>query len=265
MPSGRNEDWAVATADFAFVLDGFDAPAGADLSDSGCRHGVVWHVRHLGSRLLHRMATGDGRRLATILSDCIEDVAELHWDTCDLTHAGGPAASVAVVRTRGRSLDYLVLGGTTVLLDDAGAVEAVVDERIDAFGRQQRAALAEYPLGTAAHSEKVQDYLGELRWHRNTSGGYWLAAADPTAARQAVTGTVPRARIRSAALLSGGAGRLVRFGLQDWPGVLDLLTAAGALALIEHVRTAERSDASGRLWPRTKAFDDATAILCRPG
>lgn len=103
-----------------------------------------------------------------------------------------------------------------------------------------------------------------MRAHRNVDGGFWVAAVDPLAAEQALTGTVPVDRVRAVAVLSDGASRLVdRFGLATWRQLLDLVDHDGPAELIRQVREAERSDPNGSRWPRGKIFDDATAVYGR--
>lgn len=96
-----------------------------------------------------------------------------------------------------------------------------------------------------------------------TADGSGFAAADPRVAGRALTGSVPLAELRRAALLTDGATRPVdRFGLTDWPQTLATLAERGPAALIEQVREAERSDPDGRRWPRHKRHDDATVAYC---
>ena len=108
-----------------------------------------------------------------------------------------------------------------------------------------------------------------MRWqrqHTNRPEGYWVAAADPTAADRAICGTLPLTgpgRILRAALLSDGASRAVeQFELFDWAGLLDLLATAGPAELISQVRAAERvADPTERV-TQYKRHDDASAIFC---
>jgi hypothetical protein len=100
-----------------------------------------------------------------------------------------------------------------------------------------------------------------LRRARNQPGGYWVAAADPQAASQAVTGTLPASSLQRAVLLSDGASRLVDlFELATWEELLALLDENGPEELVRQVRAAEATDPEGRQWPRTKRSDDATAV-----
>jgi len=90
------------------------------------------------------------------------------------------------------------------------------------------------------------------------------AAADPQAARRALTGTWINNTIRRAAILTDGASRLVdQFALADWPELLRQLQASGPGSIIGQVREAENSDPGGSRWPRYKRSDDATAVFCQ--
>jgi hypothetical protein len=87
------------------------------------------------------------------------------------------------------------------------------------------------------------------------------ARADPDAARQASTGTLPLAGLLGIALLSDGAARITdRYGLLTWPASLGVIRDHSPAALIRQVRAAEDSDPDGARWPRRKIRDDATVI-----
>ncbi|MFI9552089.1 hypothetical protein [Nonomuraea endophytica] len=99
-----------------------------------------------------------------------------------------------------------------------------------------------------------------LRSFRNRDGGFWVAATDPKAADQALTGSMPLDKVHAAALLSDGASRPVdRFAITTWRQTLDLLAEQGPQALLKQVRDVEHSDPEGTRWPCGKAYDDATA------
>ncbi|WP_133741113.1 hypothetical protein [Actinorugispora endophytica] len=104
-----------------------------------------------------------------------------------------------------------------------------------------------------------------LTERRNVPGGFWTAGADPRAACEALTGSVALADLAGLAMLTDGASRLTdTFGLATWRTMLDLLWAEGPHALIARVRDAERADADGKRWPRSKSHDDATVLTWRP-
>jgi hypothetical protein len=250
-----------ADADSVVLLDGAGTPGG---SESGCTHGVAWFTRRLGAQLL--AVAGGYPRLP--LTECLEraigEVRSLHEDVCELDHAGSPSATVIAVRPSGAELEYLVLADSVLLVDRKAATPLVVtDDREAQVGREHRKAMDALPTGTPEHDAALRAYVETLRAYRNTDAGFWVASADPAAARHALTGTLPLDVVRAVALLSDGASRITdRFHLAEWADVLNALSEEGPSELIRRVRAAEDSDPHGRRWPRGKAKDDASAAYC---
>ena len=117
------------------------------------------------------------------------------------------------------------------------------------------------PTGSALKLRRRAQLTRALRRARNRPGGYWVAAADPQAASQAITGTLPGGSLHRAVLLSDGASRLVDpFKLATWEELLALLEESSPDELLRQVRAAEAIDPESRQWPRTKRSDDATAV-----
>jgi hypothetical protein len=250
-----NEDWAGVAPGLAIVLDGLSAPEG---TGTGCRHGTPWYVGQLGPRLL-TLASDPTRPLAEALAGAIRQVADLH-PGCDLSHPGTPSATVLLLRALGERADYLVLADA-VMLDTRHGLQVISDDRVTRLATTERAAASTRPTGSARHQRRRAQLTTALRRARNRPGGYWVAAADPQAATQAITGSLIRKELRRAVLLSDGASRLVDvFGLATWTELLALLDESGPAELLRRVRAAEAADPQGQRWPRTKRSDDATAI-----
>jgi Protein phosphatase 2C len=252
-----NEDWAgIAVPGLAVVLDGLSAPDG---TGTGCRHGTPWFVNQLGPRLL-ALASDPSRSLADALADAIRQVASLH-PGCDLTHPGTPSATMVLLRAHDERVDYLTLGDAVLLLDTTDGLKVVSDARVNQLAGKEREAANRVPTGSALKLRRRAQLTRALRRARNRPGGYWVAAADPQAASQALTGTLPSKSLHRAVLLSDGASRLVDpFGLATWEELLALLDENGPDELVRQVRAAEAVDPEGRQWPRTKRTDDATAV-----
>lgn len=253
-PGAVNEDSTAAGGDVLVVLDGATVR-----TDSGCIHGVAWFAAQLGEAIKDHAFLG----LTGALAAAISWTAERHRGTCDLSHPGTPSAAVAIVQVDGDVLRYLVLGDVTVVIDADSGLRVVSDQRVSQTAPVERAAadamLATDPGKTATLVRMKRAELAA----RNVPGGYWIAAADPTAAQHAITGAVPLSDVRQVAALSDGAARAVDlFGLYDWTGVLDVLRDAGPDELIRQVRAVEASDPEGVRWPRNKISDDATAVYC---
>jgi hypothetical protein len=82
------------------------------------------------------------------------------------------------IRIKGRLSDPLV-----------AAFEGV--SAINQLAGKERAAANQVPVGSALKLRRRTQLTRALRRTRNRPGGYWVAAADPQAASQAVTGTHP--------------------------------------------------------------------------
>lgn len=225
------------------LLDGVTPPAG----ETGCLHSVPWFTARLGGALTELTVSRRDLTPAGILSLAIERTARAHADTCDLSHPRTPQATVVVVRWSAETVEYLVLSDSALLLRSPdGEVTAVLDDRL---ARLPRAALATDAL--------VDAHL------RNKEGGFFTAAADPSVAARAVTGTVPRGEVAALAALTDGATRWTeKFHQGDWTGLFDVLAKDGARALVDRVRQLESADARERAFlGRGKTHDDATVVF----
>jgi hypothetical protein len=252
-----NEDFIAATTGVVVVIDGASVPPGLG---TGCIHGTAWFARRLGTQLLALLTTQSDHSPADSLARAITDVAALHADTCDLDHPGSPSATVAILQEQPDAVYCLVLGDTTILLEEPTGIRVLTDDRLEQVAAGQHSAMHQHATGSADHDRSFAELVTEQRRHRNHPDGFWVASTDPAAAQQALTDIVPREGLRRAAVLSDGATRLVdRFGLLDWPGFLDVLAEQGPDAIIRQVRAAEASDPDGRRWPRGKRHDDASA------
>ncbi|MFB9555786.1 hypothetical protein [Streptomyces roseoviridis] len=244
-----NEDWLAAAlpasgaGGVVVVLDGVTPPAGPD----GCVHGVPWFTARLGGALTELSVSRPDLTLPEILSLAIRRTADAHRDSCDLSHVRTPQATVALARWDGTVVEHLVLSDAALLLRAPdGSVRAVLDDRL---GRVPVEIL---------RSLEATDRL------RNREGGFFTAAADPSVAALAVTGTTPRTAVRAVAALTDGATRWVDvFGQGTWADLFDVLDAEGPRGLLRRVRALESADAApapGGAVRRRKRHDDATAV-----
>ncbi|WP_234438767.1 MULTISPECIES: protein phosphatase 2C domain-containing protein [Streptomyces] len=240
------------------MLDGLST---AGLS-TGCRHGVPWYVAHLGGSLLTALADLD-RPLAEGLADALERVAAMH-PSCDLKDPGTPSATVAILRHKHGVLEHLVLADSPIVFDGPEGQTVISDLRVDDVLPDLRAEVESHQTHTPGHREALQRLVLAQRQVRNTSEGYWVAAANPEAAQHTLTGTTPLKDVRSAAVMSDGVSRLVtEYGTATWSDVFAMLQGGGPHKLIEAVRKVEATDPTGLRWPRYKSGDDATVAYCR--
>src|SRR6266545_1570184 len=201
LSSRANEDFIAATPSAVVLLDGAGVPEGLE---TGCSHGVRWFAVELGTRLLAKLVTQTSESLADALARAIGDVRALHERDCDLDHPGTPAAAVALLRDSGDQVQYLVLADCTVVLETRGGIQAMTDDRIA-------------QVATAERTERV-------------------ARAEPSAAYQAITATVPSQHLGRALMMTDGATRLVdTFALATWDNVLEMLKDKGPEAVVLRV------------------------------
>ncbi|MER6687919.1 protein phosphatase 2C domain-containing protein [Streptomyces minutiscleroticus] len=246
-PARPNEDYASVGLPASglggslVVLDGVTPPASA----SGCLHSVPWFTARLGGALHELSLSRRDLTLAQVLALAIGRTADAHRATCDLSHPRTPQATVVVARWSAGAVEYLVLSDSALLVESpGGAVTAVLDDR-----------LARLPRSALASEAAVDAAL------RNKEGGFFTAAADPEVASRAVTGTLPRAEVRTLTALTDGAARWVeRFGEGDWADCFSLVREKGPRALVDRVRELELADARGAAPRRGKPHDDATVV-----
>jgi hypothetical protein len=252
-----NEDTVHVSPTSVVVLDGLSAPKDLPM---GCIHGTPWFVRQLGTRLINLMSDIEVP-LREALRTAIAEVNDLHRDTCALDQEAVPASTVAMVRERDDAVDYLVLSDNVLVLDlGTDGIQAITDKRVEEVAGEEMRAALQGPTGTAEHAARVSELVAVQRRLRNRPGGYWVAATDPAAADEAITGTVSLTQIQQAALLTDGASRLVDlFRAITWEQLLGLLKTEGPAALIARTRETESADPSAVRWPRFKRSDDATA------
>lgn len=244
-PGGEapNEDHYLASDGWAVVLDGVTR-----YPDDGCVHDVPWYAKRLGAAIGARIEGG----LRTALGEAIAAVAERHDESCDLSSPVSPAATVAAVRFAEDRLEWLVLGDSSVAWRDAeGDVEARTDERLSRLTGtppvEEVGGIRRFPVR----------YIAEVR---NRPGGFWVAAADPGAADEALTGSVEIEGVRDVMLCTDGLTRLIdRYGF-GWRDLFETASSEGVAELVSTVREHERREPRSR---GGKRHDDATAVLVR--
>ncbi|WP_433732576.1 protein phosphatase 2C domain-containing protein (plasmid) [Actinoplanes sp. CA-051413] len=248
-PAGDNEDRFRAGENWALVLDGAGRYPGRT---GGCVHPVTWIVEHLADHLAYKLTVHDRETLPYILAAAIRATMADHGPTCDLSDPLSPGAAVAILRTRGDLVEWLVLADCAVVVEDAaGKHTVVIDDRVD--------HLPDAPVVDAEVRTYDPDYVATVR---NRPGGFWVASTVPEAAGEALMGQAPLTEIRQALLCSDGVTRLVERHGWTWQAMFAVANDEGPQALIDEVRRADGDHPRVRHW-RGKIHDDATAALCR--
>ncbi|QNE18225.1 integrase [Kribbella qitaiheensis] len=253
-----NEDSFAAVADLVIVADGATAPDGLG---TGCVHDPRWYSRELTAQATAAHVRYRDASLADILSTAISATADAHASTCDPGHPGTPSSTVVMLRARAETLEWLVLGDATLVLETPHGLNAICDDRLFQTNKELRNQVLRTTADDPKRPARIAALVDAQRNFRNVEGGFWVAASDPNAAYKARADTERLAAGTTwrAALLTDGASAAVdTYGLTDWHGLLNLLDAAGPNGLLESVRKIEADDPAAQRYPRIKRSDDAT-------
>src|ERR1017187_65640 len=144
-----------------------------------------------------------------------------------------PLPSVVIITRAGaKSLDYLLLGDSALVIEDgAGRTEVVTDKRMDEVVAAEYQAMLALPTGTPEHQAARIAFVRKQQPMRNQPGGYPVASTDPRAAGEALTGSFPARDIWRGAMLSDGVTRFAEFGLGTWAELLSILADSGPAGL----------------------------------
>ncbi|QTZ94093.1 protein phosphatase 2C domain-containing protein [Streptomyces auratus] len=270
-PQRPNEDYtsvalpASGQGGVLVLLDGVTPPE----EDYGCLHTVPWFTARLGGAMLELSVSHRDMTLPDALAAAISRTADAHRTTCDLSHPRTPQATLVAARWSEDTVEHLVLSDSVLLVERTdGSVLPVLDPRLDELPpavRDLRDVVRALPRGSAERAAAGREYGRAVEALRNAEGGFFTAAADPSVAARAVTGSTPRSALRSLTALSDGASRWVEvFRAGSWADCVALVAGQGPQALIDRVRAAEAADPAGAAHPRGKARDDAAVIFVAP-
>jgi hypothetical protein len=111
------------------------------------------------------------------------------------------------------------------------------------------------------------EYLSALRAarnHVNTRADRWAFSPDAKCAEFVSTKVVPAVQDTVVLLCSDGFLALATdYARYDCQSLLDACLSRGLRPLCDELRTIEKNDPDGRLYPRFKVSDDATALLMK--
>lgn len=239
-----NEDLFVAFDNVVAVLDGASVP---DSLPRCCDKDAAWYVTHLSAGLVAELAGHPAKMLGDGLAGAIARTTQEHRTDCS-GGGVGPSAALALVRWTSESVDYLVLGDCTIVARTLDHVDVVKDDRLSTVAPEIRTRIRQRlsnggGYGHPDHRRDVAALVEAQQSHLNARGGYWIAADDPTAAKQAVTGSWPLEQLEIG-ILSDGAARSVDVfaAYGGWDALLDGLRGSGPSRLIDAVRLLEAAD-----------------------
>ncbi|QFZ21341.1 protein phosphatase 2C domain-containing protein [Saccharothrix syringae] len=249
-----SEDHVVVLDHAVVVLDG------ATNLTPGARSGG-WYAGVLADELARRLGAAPGADLADVLAGAIRAVAAAEG----LVPGASPSSTVAVARWTDERVDALVLADSPVVAFGPGGVRVLADDHLRRLPRSRHTYRDRLRTGGGygdAHLEALRAGMTRTSRYRNTPGGFWVAEADPGAARHASRASWARDEVDALLLATDGVSCGVDdYGLFDWPQALDLARREGPAAVLAAVRQAEADDPDGARWPRAKRHDDQALVL----
>lgn len=197
--------------------------------------------------------------LTTVLAGAIKAAAE----RVQVDPGAGPSSTVALLRDDGESIEVAALGDSTILVGLAdGRTERITDDRMSAVAVPEREHYRDRLRGgsgyDAVHRATLSAIQAAERSARNEPAGYWIAEADPTAARHALTTRYRRSDVAWCVLATDGAQRgFDHLGIA-WAD-LPRATPEALASLLDELHSWESDyDPSGARLPRAKRHDDKT-------
>lgn len=184
------------------VLDGASAIEPVSVPSGG-------YADHLGKAITAALSADPDAGLRDALAGAIAATAGelgLAGDDC-------PSSTLAVIRVGGQ-VDLLVLGDSFIFHDTSSGTRALTDDRLAQLHLPERRGYRERLAAETGYDDTHRVLLRALqreqRKHRNRPGGYWIAEADPAAAWQARSLSLPVAATRWAVLATDGTVNTAR-------------------------------------------------------
>lgn len=252
-----NQDRYVTGDGFAAVLDGATSVAGDRSHDPG------WYAEQLADAI--NTTVPQGGSLAGAVEQAIRAVRDAHG----LTPESSPTSTVALARWTDDTVETYMLGDSYAVILHADGTEAVhTDDRLDAVAVDERAAYRKRLTEGYGYDDGLRALLLDLQAKQarrcNRPGGYWIAGAQPEAARHGITTAENRAGVSALVLASDGIDPTRHPQATAWRELYDEAIEYGPEQVLQRIHDVENSDADGRRWPRSKRHDDKTILVVIP-
>ncbi|MFF4755296.1 hypothetical protein ACWD5R_41105 [Streptomyces sp. NPDC002514] len=259
-----SEDRIAQTPGAVIVLDGVST-----VTDDEPRGG--WYAETLSNCVASLLAAGPDADLRQVLEQAISRIVQEHG----LVAGTSPAATIAIVRLYGDTVDALVLADTPVIARTVTrSLDEVRDDRLarliagrPEYAECRRRLRAGHGFTELEHRALLQELRAHQLRHLNNGApnGYWVAEAVPEAARHAVVRSWPVAGITDILVMTDGASAGVEeYGLYPtWNDLAHACRTDGPDKVVRFIHDAETEDSDGRHWPRYKIHDDKTLAYLR--
>ncbi len=178
-------------------------------------------------------------------------------------HPGeAPSSTVTILRQTGSHVECLVLGDNLVVMPGC----TITDDRLAHLGGAERQRYQTHLRTGHGYDAKLRQLLTGLQSqqarHRNQRGGYWIAEADPEAAKHARLSRYPITSVPWAVLATDGAYKtMIHLGIADWPALRNASSSDLAQLLKRCQSWETNEDPNGQKLPRAKPHDDKSLAV----
>lgn len=268
-PDRANEDAYGASGDWAWVIDTSIFPGTPAVMHEGSD--AAWFAGFVSRRLSDLAPQAkDGTAL---IRHVMEEARAAFMAVAPVERHDfltWPVGAMTLVRWSDGHLDVWTFADTTAFIRRPDGSILTVGEAPGM--RQFEVAAAERLLKasgatpeTINRTPEFQAWLAERRQRQKQTRGASLLGLDPNAAGRLRHETVPCEEGSTILLTSDGFSALVDlYGVMDASGLMEAALAMGLEPLARKARRIEAEiDPDGRLYPRFKVSDDATALLVR--
>jgi hypothetical protein len=264
-----NEDACGASGDWAWVIDTSIFPGTPAIMHE--QSDAAWFAGFVSRRLSDLAPQAEGG--AALIRHAMEEARTAFMAAAPAERHDfltWPVGAMTLVRHRDGHLDVWTFADTTAFVGRPDGSVLAVGEAPGM--RQFEVAAAERLLQASGATPKTingmpefQAWLAERRARQKQTRGASLLGLDPSAADRLRHETVPCEAGSTILLTSDGFSALVDlYGVMDAEGLMEAALTAGLEPLARRAREIEtEQDPDGRLYPRFKVSDDATAILLR--
>lgn len=249
--AGHSDDRIFTAPGLVVMLDGASAFIKTAVTASD-------YVDHLGPSILAAIASDPAGTLMDALAVAIERTAS----DLDLVPGGAPSSTVAIAQVQPETVELLVLGDTQVVTPD----QVIRDDRINTVATTERAAYQRRLREGHGYDDEHRALLAELqrnqRRHRNVQGGYWIAEAEPAAAKHALMHQLDPGDTPWLVFATDGAYRpMERLQLDDWPSLITAKPSSLMSLLSRCQRWESETDPDGLELSRAKRHDDKSLAV----
>lgn len=248
--SDNNQDRYAYGDGWAFVLDG-----ATSYSDTPPVHDGGWYAERLKNALAPRLTRHPERPTVDIVADSIREAASAHHPS----QGPCPTSTIALARWDAAQVELYVLGDSyaCALTDDGPVI--LTDDRLSKIGVGLRTLYRQRLRQGHGFDDRHREILRALQQvelaHRNRSGGYWIAGADPLAAPMAHIRTLATRSINLALATDGISYHACKAELMD--------ESFSASLWVNYAHCLDVYDAGATRRPRGKPSDDKTLLLVR--